>query len=1102
MGYELNKLLRQYGVSSPTRGAPLAPLAPIAPAPLKEGADEAAKARNAQAVAAYNAAAADYPAAMERYKANLAAYEPYSQEYQRRLRETPMYLQSQFAPPTTMTTPPAMTFSPAQKAALSGTGIGLDAMQRNIQNYFRTNPTATPEQIAQEQKQWGVSDRDIRNAMGPGFQFGAPAQGPLSFEEWHKDKMFPQVINADGSTPARNAYEKYVQTFVGGGVPSGYGSTGLKYANAPSGIGEKQYYANIRDWIAAHPNASYADILAEANKWGVSNPDLYKATGSYWGNQLRAPTYEPAKQPQKPIDLGGLVLPQNWNTKNAQEKITWFNQNNVSPDALRKAGVPEEDIQWMLNNGYLGAAPSAGSVPSGGGNVVAPDVGGVDGSVGGGGNGGSIADVAPGGQGVSNTAAELGLTMMGVPAFGLAGLGVNALGSLIAGQQADAMGQAAQTLSDMSAVPGITTISDPSGNVFGVSSPANIAAADAAIFGTSLTPSEEAVAEAMAAIAEANAAANGPSDAPSDGTGPAVGDSVTGVDGVYRQGGLAKMKRFSRGGLNKDEIDREAWMRYAPVGENEASTAVADEPIVEPIAEPVVEPFAAVTSPADKIRKELQRQLSVVAKYVDEGVDEDSIRVRMGAVNELRDELRQVEPDAPELRGDLPVSIAEMAKNYDVAPATEVERLAASYGVQPSSEAAPEVALPVALAAPVTTSPAATPAEMPLAAPPATTTPVSPAALDLATLLRRYTTEDSTYGPELREARKLANAETAAFQKMIAEAMKQEAAPTDKAEMYFRLAAAFGSPTKTGHFAESLGAVGKELGEMKKEERATKRAERQARLQLGLEAQKLKTQAAKEELGTLRSLAAEEMKDKRAILTEYLKSGRPQSEAGKMAEDAGLTRGTPEYTAFVNRYIDEKITSGNAIREAMVLIAQGNLAVAQAGLGVRQSAEQRAVEKETREQTQLSPAELKLKLEAEQSVGGLNDSMSALRRAYSLNPQTFDATLLDIGRQKLLEQTNPNDPRVLATREQANLLSKGAIEKLRSSFGGNPTEGERAALLALEGMDSKSKEERARIMRNTFDLLKARRDRENKRLQDIVSGKYRQKSTSEPEGID
>jgi hypothetical protein len=103
---------------------------------------------------------------------------------------------------------------------------------------------------------------------------------------------------------------------------------------------------------------------------------------------------------------------------------------------------------------------------------------------------------------------------------------------------------------------------------------------------------------------------------------------------------------------------------------------------------------------------------------------------------------------------------------------------------------------------------------------------------------------------------------------------------------------------------------------------------------------------------------------------------------------------------------------------------------------------------------------------------------------------------------KVLEQTNPKDPRVLATREQRNLLGKGALSNLKAVFGGNPTEGERTALMELEGLDSKSKEERATIIRNTYKLVQMRRAREQKRLNDITAGLYRETTPSAAGDLD
>ncbi len=357
--------------------------------------------------------------------------------------------------------------------------------------------------------------------------------------------------------------------------------------------------------------------------------------------------------------------------------------------------------------------------------------------------------------------------------------------------------------------------------------------------------------------------------------------------------------------------------------------------------------------------------------------------------------------------------------------------------------------------------------------------------IDLAGLLSKYDSGESSYAREIAAARGALTRETESFNQMLQRAIEAqgEGGPS-KAETYFRLAAAFGTPTKTGSFFESLGEVGKTLSQLQKEERESKRALQATKLQLGLKGQEAKIAAAREDITSLRTLAAEEMKDRRAIATkmieQYIASGKPQSEAGKQAQDLGLKPGTPEYQKKVNELMQNSIDAR---------LAQINVQLA--NLGLRQQEAQK-----------LTPAELKLKDETSDSVSAGEDALKNLSEAYRLNPNTFDTSLVDVAQQKLLEAVGSKDPKVVATRYQANLLSKQAIGKLRSAFGGNPTEGERAALLALEGIDSKSKEERALIIKNTYALLKQRVERERKKLADINAGLYRERTTTEPGGLE
>lgn len=52
------------------------------------------------------------------------------------------------------------------------------------------------------------------------------------------------------------------------------------------------------------------------------------------------------------ITKGGVPpLPSDWKNFSADQKIAWFNQNNVSEQGLLAAGAAKSDIEWMKNNG-------------------------------------------------------------------------------------------------------------------------------------------------------------------------------------------------------------------------------------------------------------------------------------------------------------------------------------------------------------------------------------------------------------------------------------------------------------------------------------------------------------------------------------------------------------------------------------------------------------------------------------------------------------------------------------------------------------------------------------------------------------------------------
>ena len=123
MSYELEQLMKQYGVSTPTMSYTGSdkPVMPVAPAAGTTAAD-------LEAARSYNALLAKYNAAMPQYQADQQTYDTYKNDYQNRLANTPMYGVAQYntRPNVAASTPTQVTpaTSTAPLARPSYTPIG------------------------------------------------------------------------------------------------------------------------------------------------------------------------------------------------------------------------------------------------------------------------------------------------------------------------------------------------------------------------------------------------------------------------------------------------------------------------------------------------------------------------------------------------------------------------------------------------------------------------------------------------------------------------------------------------------------------------------------------------------------------------------------------------------------------------------------------------------------------------------------------------------------------------------------------------------------------------------------------------------------------
>lgn len=421
-------------------------------------------------------------------------------------------------------------------------------------------------------------------------------------------------------------------------------------------------------------------------------------------------------------------------------------------------------------------------------------------------------------------------------------------------------------------------------------------------------------------------------------------------------------------------------------------------------------------------------------------------------------------------------SIYDLASNYELG----------------ETGTAPGVRLPVG-EAPIVAAPVAAPVA---AVAQETMPPVLPPGMEgagrnqqLLSMLGKYFPQNDDYGAELKAARATMTKESEAFNKLLQDAIKQpqETGPS-KAEMYFRLAAAFGAPTKTGNFMESLGKAGEAAATMNKEQREAAQAERARRLSLGLEAQKLRMTGAKEDLTTLRQLAAEGMKDKRTIATElikdYVKSGQPESSAGKQAKDEGLVPGTPEFQKRVGQIAEMNVEK----QMAQINTALANMGTAQANMALQQQ----KFDFQQTQATKLTAPEVKLKTETEDSLSSVKGALQDMKRAFDLNKNSMGGSLVDKASRLALEAAGSKDPTLLNTQELENILKGSMISSAAEKMKGVLSDSDIKLLAEVSGAKAKNQEERRRILINAYGALQRGMAKQQKRLNEINQGLYRE----------
>jgi len=277
-----------------------------------------------------------------------------------------------------------------------------------------------------------------------------------------------------------------------------------------------------------------------------------------------------------------------------------------------------------------------------------------------------------------------------------------------------------------------------------------------------------------------------------------------------------------------------------------------------------------------------------------------------------------------------------------------------------------------------------------------------------------------------------------------------QAAPSkgpSKAEMYFRLAAAFGRPTATGNFFESLGEAGQEMAAYKAEQRAAESSSAEQRRNLALELAKFDVTQAKDL-----------MEVERNLLTA-------QGPYGEQAADEGLVRGTPAFTARVQEL------SNQALEQERLKYATQLLREERMGNAIPAGMQARAAEK----------ADI---------IDASNTALATLQEALRINPVTYGGGWREFTERMATGNFDPDSAQAKATATQANLLERGALQQLKIIFSGATSDQESRMLLAMEGLGSVSRDVRADIIQNSISLIEARKQGAEKALSDILGRRF------------
>ncbi len=353
---------------------------------------------------------------------------------------------------------------------------------------------------------------------------------------------------------------------------------------------------------------------------------------------------------------------------------------------------------------------------------------------------------------------------------------------------------------------------------------------------------------------------------------------------------------------------------------------------------------------------------------------------------------------------------------------------------------------------------------------------------ELQMMLANTAMPSSTATSDARTALDTARAD---FSAMLQRSADTAAQGPSESEKWFRLAAAFGKPTQSGHFMENLGLANEALAGFKSDKRAAQSAS-DALLMQGAQ---FNLDYLKDDLAAATAAGVAERDWKRGMAAELLEYERDQLQKVEDREyDLAVIAGEREYEAGKPKSTAAKIATdmgleGDAYNTFIKEYYEREQAVAALEL-----------EALTKQVDTLSTGELNLKADTQTQIESAESSLALLDKALELNEIAFSKSFYDSSKTAFLGAMDPENPQYVATMELEQILSSNALASLKSTFGGQISDGERKSLSALQGIEAKSSAERERIIKNAAEALASILGKRRIKLEQISSGEYGRKT--------